>query len=440
MQAHISSPSCFLSSTSTDDNVADYPHHEQNPQLSVTAVLNHCKSKILTPYLRLLSVVGLRPLLANQLEPCFCFRFVNYIYTIQLVFLLIVGYLLQYMACFRRDRGFCFKIANNPYLYQTQIKEIYEKICHAPVVFSFIIPSALHLVAYVHAVVVIRHSEDDQLPVLMERVFLTSTNISNGRGSQRKLVRTLWTFVGLTVIWMTVSFVAVMFMMGSGTINFKWLDDAPVAIQTGLKVLLVTCTLWHDVVQATIISNYCLQTQLLTTYLQFLQEKLLQHPVQPLEWIRHIETFKKMLRYVNIEVAPSVCMFTFINIACATSGILWLFNYDDVDKETVPIVGISTLNVVLWVLLALAPFIQASRLSNECDVLRSAGQEVRTRPFVHQDTPRHDLDSILLYTASLKLRAKLFCMPVTGRYLCLFFVFVGVGVLVLGQCHYFNTS
>lgn len=75
-------------------------------------------------------------------------------------------------------------------------------------------------------------------------------------------------------------------------------------------------------------------------------------------FFQHIETFKKMLRFVNLEVAPSVCIFTFINLACATSGILWFFNYDNIDKETLPIGGISTLNVILWVLLALAPFVQ----------------------------------------------------------------------------------
>ncbi|XP_064212873.1 uncharacterized protein GrlHz isoform X1 [Tribolium castaneum] len=415
----------------------DYPFAEQSRQSSVTAVLNYCKSKILNPYLRVLSVVGLRPLISNQLESCFCFQFVNSVYTVQLIVLLILGYLLQYMACFRRDRGFCYKLVNNPYLVQIEdVKQIYEQICHAPLLFSFIIPSVLHLIGYVHAVLVIRHSDDDQLPVLMERVFLSS----NGQSSQRKLVRTLWTFVTLTGIWMTLSLITIVCMMANGTINFKWLENMPEGVTVGLKILLVVCILWHDVVQASIISNYCLQTQLLTTYLQCLQEKLLQQPVQPLEWIRHIETFKKMLRFVNNELAPSVCIFTFINLACATSGILWFFDYDNVDKETVPIGGISTLNVILWLLLALAPFVQASRLSNECDILRNAGQEVRTRPFVHQDTPRHDLDSILLYTASLKLRAKLFSIPITGRYLCLFFMFVGIVILVLGQCHYFTLN
>lgn len=126
--------------------------------------------KILNPYLRLLSIVGLRPLLNNQQEPCLILQVINHIYTFQLISLLIVGYFLQYMACFRRDRGFCYGVANQSYLLQAEIKKIYEKICRGPVVFSFIIPSCLHLIGYLHALIVMRHSDDDQLPVLMERV------------------------------------------------------------------------------------------------------------------------------------------------------------------------------------------------------------------------------------------------------------------------------
>jgi hypothetical protein len=224
-ESGIRTPPCFLQSTSRE-NIFDFTLPEQSTQSSVTALLIYCKNKILNPYLRLLSVVGMRPLITNQLEPCFCFQFVNYIYTIQLVVLLLLGYVLQYMACFRRDRGFCFKEASNPYLLQTEITHIYEQICHASILFSFIIPSALHLLAFFHALTVFRNSDDDQLPVLMERVFLSSTNTSNGQSSQKKLVRTLWFFVALTAIWMALSLVAVIFMVTNGPIVFKWMEHA----------------------------------------------------------------------------------------------------------------------------------------------------------------------------------------------------------------------
>lgn len=131
-----------------------------------------------------------------------------------------------------------------------------------------------------------------------------------------------------------------------------------------LKVLLVVCTLWHDIIQATIISNYCLQAQLLTAYVHFLREKVLQTAVHPLEWMRDIEDFKKLLNYINYQIAPSVCLFTIVNVSYALSGLLWLFNYDHIDLDTPPLISLSLLTIFLWILIAVAPFVQVkSRIS-----------------------------------------------------------------------------
>lgn len=80
--------------------------------------------------------------------------------------------------------------------------------------------------------------------------------------------------------------------------------------------------------------------------------------------------------------------------------------------------------------------LKAARLSKACNLLRIVGQEVRTRPFVHQDTPSYELDSILLYTSSLKLNAKLYHLPITTKYLYLIFTLSAILLLVLGQLHY----
>lgn len=83
------------------------------------------------------------------------------------------------MACFRRDRGFCCKAIENSssgFVFKDERQEdpiLCEEICQASILFSFIIPSVLHLIAYLHAVAVFRSSDDDQLPSLMERVRYT---------------------------------------------------------------------------------------------------------------------------------------------------------------------------------------------------------------------------------------------------------------------------
>ncbi|KAJ8920756.1 hypothetical protein NQ315_004896, partial [Exocentrus adspersus] len=409
---------------------------ESSTHLSVTTVLNYCKNKILNPYMRLLSFMGLRPFTNVEQESHLFLQLLSYVYTCQVMGFMIIGYFLQYMSCFRRDRGFFYKEKHNNFYLSNELDTIYEHTCDGSLIFSFIIPSALHLLGYLHAVVIFRKSEDDQLPVLMERVFLSSTNLASGFMSQKKLVKTLWLFVIFTIIWMILSLVSVICMLADGEISFKWMENSKPWIVLVMKILLVICTLWHDIVQAAVISNYCLQTQLLTSYVHFLREKLLQYPVQPLEWMREIEDFKKLLNYLNDEIAPSVCLFTIVNLSFTFSGLLWLFNIDRIDNERLLALSFSILSVVLWIFVAFAPFIQGARLSNSCDVLRGVGQEVRTRPYVHQETPAFELDSILMYTTSLKIKAKLFSVPIRGKYLCFCGTFAAVIILVLGQCNY----
>ncbi|KAJ8954413.1 hypothetical protein NQ318_011087, partial [Aromia moschata] len=413
-----------------------YAQEGTSSHLSVTTVLNYCKSKILNPYMRLLSFMGLRPLLSEEHDTCKFLRVLSYAYTLQVIGFMVIGYFLQYMSCFRRDRGFYNKTRTTNLYIGQELKAIYEHTCDGSIIFSFVIPGILHFLGYLYAVVIIRSSDDDQLPVLMERVFLSSTNLSNGFMSQKKLVRTLWLFVIFGSIWIILSLVSVNYMMAQGEISFKWMENSSQWKVVIMKILLVICTLWHDMVQATVISNYCLQAQLLNSYIQFLREKLLQHPVHPLEWIRDIEDFKKLLRYLNDEIAPSVCLFTIVNLSFTFSGILWLFKFDHIDIETFPIFGFSVLNTFLWIFISISPFVQSARLTNSCEILKTVGQEVRARPYVYSETPTYELDSVLLYTLSLKIDAKLFYIPIRGKYLSLCITATAIIILVLGQCHY----
>lgn len=73
-----------------------------------------------------------------------------------------------------------------------------------------------------------------------------------------------------------------------------------------------------------------------------------------------------------------------------------------------------------------------------CGILKTVGQEARARPYVHLDTPTIELDSLLLYTSSLKINARLYHVPVTGKKLCFFATMAAIIILVLGQCHYIN--
>lgn len=412
-------------------DIADFNDEVDYQLLTTSAVLYHCKRKILKPYLRLLAVMGLRPFTTDDPHVSKCISVLGYVHLFQVILFMIAGYVLQYMACFRRDRGFCYQTYP---LTLTLIKD-HKKICYGSILFSYIIPSIIHFSAYLNALYTMRFKETERLESLMERTFLLSAHNPNNPSQQSNIVRNLWVFILLSIIWMLLSLISFLIMMSNGDIVIQWVDNKLSSIKILLEVLLVVSTLWHDMVQATIITSYCLQIQLLTSNLYFLKTKLLQHTIQPLNWVREINEFRDILNYLNNEFAPAVCCFTFVNMSWACAGGLWLLKFDRVDNETQPITFIKILTIILWVLMTLAPFIMAARLTTACFMLKTLGHEVRIRPFVYQDTPSEDLDTILLYTSSLKMKAKLFKLPIRESYLFFLLSVSGILVLTLGQCH-----
>lgn len=103
-------------------------------------------------------------------------------------------------------------------------KEDSEEItCFGNVIFSYLVPSILHLVAYIYTVYLFRIKENEQLQNLMERAFLLSSNSVN-RGNQRRLVRILWFFIALSLVWIIMALITVNVLMARGSIIFQWLE------------------------------------------------------------------------------------------------------------------------------------------------------------------------------------------------------------------------
>lgn len=76
--------------------------------------------------------------------------------------------------------------------------------------------------------------------------------------------------------------------------------------------------------------------------------------------LQEIGEFRKLLKYLNEDLSPIICILLIINISFSASGIVWLLRFDAVDTATEPINGVSVLNTLLWVLIVVAPFIQVS--------------------------------------------------------------------------------
>ncbi|KYN31596.1 Nucleolar protein 10 [Trachymyrmex septentrionalis] len=438
----LTSITTFQSTDQVDEITEDYENF-----ISTSAVLHYCKHKILRPYLRLLGVMGLRPTNSDDSDHFLRCSILSNLHTIQVTIFICIGYILQYMACFRRDRGFCYKVSLEQNRLDVSEEHMQEPSCYGNVIFSYLIPSILHLVAYLYTIYLFRVKENEQLQNLMERAFLLSSNPIN-HGNQKRLVHILWLFIALSIVWIIMALVTVNIQMAERNIMFQWMENSPYQVKIMLKVFLIICTLWHDMVQGTIITSYCLQGQLLMSHLYFLRGKLLQHVLLPIDWMRDIDEFKKLLKYFNDELGPAVCIYTIVNLSWAVAGIIWLFQYYINNGDSNHVTYVNVMNVVLWILISIAPFIQVyitlpyyiSPIFNNIlpELYYVDRHEIRIRPFVYQTTPGEDLDSILLYTSSLKICAKLFKIPIKSRYLCLLLTIGSISILTLGQCEFFS--
>lgn len=99
MQESIPSGLSDLQMQSTEvGEITEMPNFEI---LNTSAVLHYCKHKILKPYLTLLGIMGLKPMNSDDSQRCSCYCIFANLHTLQVTIFMCIGYILQYMACFR---------------------------------------------------------------------------------------------------------------------------------------------------------------------------------------------------------------------------------------------------------------------------------------------------------------------------------------------------
>lgn len=82
---------------------------------------------------------------------------------------------------------------------------------------------------------------------------------------------------------------------------------------------------------------------------------------------------------------------------------------------------------------------QALVLTNACRELRNIGHEVKS---IHKplttDSERDDLDSLVLFTSTLDMEAKLLQIPVKASYVSSLIISLTVSLLILAQFGFIN--
>lgn len=294
------------------------------------------------------------------------------------------------------------------------------------VIFTYIIPAGLHLFGYLSAVFVYRIIDNEQIQSLVERVFILSS-------APKQLIYKFWIYVCCGLVWFLCS-LAYIYMIGSNQDSMAENSYVHVGLDESsyIETFLYIGMAMQDFVQVIVIFSYSIVCCLLRCYLTFLKDKLLLRSIEPLDWMREICEFRKVLHHLNSKLSVPVCAFTVLNMSYTLSSLVRLFR--NMDTCPVRIFSLSLANILLWMTLSLVPFFQAAGVTVVCRSTQSCGHLVSIRPFVHRNTASEDLNTVLLYASSLKMNAKLYRIPINAHYLCFAVLLAVIVILTFGMC------
>ncbi|XP_022252696.1 uncharacterized protein LOC111088082 isoform X6 [Limulus polyphemus] len=383
----------------------------QPVEISTSAILHYCKRKILIPYFKLLALLGWRPLYypATPQDVGMCVKVFNTGYTITVVLLILVGYVLQYAACFRRDGfGSYSKVEAEFKLTSVSPSSLFYDQYSLEANMSFYnhlsFPGESEIQEYCNDNV----------------VFLQATVTHAWHVAQRKLIRTLRTFLGMGVFWALVSVSPqILHLIAGVKISFTWMDPHSYTLRIVLITLLMVTLMWNDIICVAIATSYSIHCQLIISYLENIDHAVREKRVSFLEFYKEIMEARKFISYLNEDQAVGVSL-VILNYGCKTTTAVYGFlsGTSSYTSDVFILLSVSV-SVFLWIILVAFPVVQAARLTSSCWALKKLGHEIWIRPFGYQDTIQEDLDSVLLFTTSLQMRAKLFRTPVYGSSLIL---------------------
>ncbi|EDV25705.1 uncharacterized protein TRIADDRAFT_56084 [Trichoplax adhaerens] len=389
--------------------------------------LDRCKRHVLAPYLRFISFLGWLPIFrVGPSNQSFCESAINFVYPVLVICFIFGAYTIQCFTCFRRDTPF--------------IKTINGSVhCSDSIISQYIIPDILHSVAYFYCFYLYRFAGSEHLQTNMQRTFLQARPTDFGENSQKKLIRILRVFLYSGIAIVGASFLIQLFHLiirinRDQGLALLWhpmikIHDSRLIV---LGFFLLAGFIMLDSVYIALVINYASHCQLLIVYIRGLKQKIIERTCNLENAMKEIQNTAGYVAELNDVIAPaaSIILFNFATSSILGLNALILGRQDDFDVATY---ADTILSILLWLTLLSIPFVQASRLTSYCRSLKKLGIRVRVRPFVYQNEPREDLDSFLQFTSEIKMRAKLFKVPVVSSTLFFMLVTIALVALILFQ-------
>lgn len=286
---------------------------------STSAMLYFCKRRFLLPFVHLLGLVGLRPMSVEASDWSF---WLGHVQTLCVLTLLLFGYVLQYVASFRRDRGIWYgmhqqqpqqtgnvarTMTTTTTLSPLSLNEMLpdpsagQQLHLGETLFVYVVPGVLHACGFAMALYALRVVDREHLQNLVERVFIRCS----GRPLAARMVAALWAYVAAGLVWLALMTGGIVWpelwrssyscsgCVGASSLpgvvqplRLRWFARAPPDAVETVRWLLLLVVFVHDLVQVVVIITYAIQCHLLRGQLDNLREKLVMNTIDPMDWMR----------------------------------------------------------------------------------------------------------------------------------------------------------
>ncbi|ROT82527.1 uncharacterized protein GrlHz [Penaeus vannamei] len=437
---------------------------------NTAAILHYCRKRIIKPRDIIFSFFGYRPWSKDGADLCLCMRAFSVLYCAFLLLFLAWGPVLQYNICLRRDRGVSTEPMKHLNGSVSELKEDFysnkgnndgKDSCSGSLVFGYVVPSIMFLLAYLVTCLVLRCGEPEHLQTLLERVYLISACSPWEQMKQRRLgcAWVTWLVLGLLCLALSLTSLALHLAAAAPHLPFTIIQPSDTADKIVLCGLALGSLWVGDGAMVVGVLLYCAQCHLLCTLLGLIRTTLLQGAISLHSAKKQIDESSRFLRHLNQELGLSVglylCVigfravtafgqvFSVIREAEATSlnSSKRMFpageemsSIKEPEIEWLHLAAVIT-NLLPWLLLMAVPLFMAARLSSAYRALSKMGCQLHARPFGYQSTPQTDIDSFLLYVSCLSLKAKILWIPVRTYFLVSLLVLSVMAVAILSYIY-----
>jgi len=220
-----------------------------------------------------------------------------------------------------------------------------------------------------------------------------------------------------------------MFIIGDDAICFTFFQPTNDAAEWVLKLVCVFVFGLIDFVCIAIFTTYALHCELNVIFLQSNITAMREKRLNFRDFTKNTEESKLSIEYLNNRHSIGVSILM-VHFASRLFVVLIEFFINRIEFNSSLL---SVLAMIFWFALIIVSLVQAARLTQACRSVRHIGHELRARPFCYQSSPYSDLDSLLNYTSTLHMNARILLIPVRASCVATIFLICIFTFLVLGQ-------